>query len=227
MYTLYIANKNYSSWSLRPWVLMQELGIPFKEELVPFDGAVNFDKFKKFAPNAKVPCLYDDGHVVWESLAICEYLAESYNAVWPQEKSARSWARSAAAEMHADFSSLRNVCGMSIGVRIDLHEIEQGLQKDIDRLNELWAEGLTKFKGPFLAGPEFTAVDAFFAPVAFRCQTFSLPLIKEAQDYCDLLLSLPAMKEWQAEALLETTRDMDHENEIGSYGRVTEDFRQS
>lgn len=204
---------------------MQVLSIPFKEEMVPFDGADNFDKFKKFAPNAKVPCLYDNGEVVWESLAICEYLAEEHETVWPEDKQARAWARSAAAEMHAGFPSLRNICGMSVGVRIELHEISQGLQKDLDRINELWLEGLSKFKGPFLAGAKFTAVDAFFAPVAFRCQTFSLPLNEQAQDYCDRLLALAGMSKWQTEALLETARDMDHENEIGSYGRIIEDIR--
>ncbi len=101
-YTLYIANKNYSSWSLRPWLLMTELGIAFAEKLIPFEES-NHANFKAFAPSAKVPCLHDDGMVVWDSLAIMEYLAEHHAGVWPEDATARAWARSASAEMHAGF----------------------------------------------------------------------------------------------------------------------------
>ena len=119
MYELYIANKNYSSWSLRPWVLMRALGIPFDETLVPFLGGVgaNWDAFRAFSPTGKVPCLRDGDAVVWDSLAIAEYLAERHAGVWPADPRARAWARCAAAEMHSGFPGLRSVCTMNCGVR--------------------------------------------------------------------------------------------------------------
>ena len=112
---LYIANKNYSSWSLRPWLLMTELGIDFEEILTPFEVS-NHANFSRFSPNAKVPCLHDGGLVIWDSLAIIEYLAESHPQVWPKATAARAWARSASAEMHSGFSALRNQCSMSCGM---------------------------------------------------------------------------------------------------------------
>ncbi|MFZ1679628.1 MAG: glutathione S-transferase, partial [Rhizobiaceae bacterium] len=115
MYELFIANKNYSSWSLRPWVLMTALAIPFRETLVRFIEGENRDRFLKFAPNARVPCLHHDGLVIWDSLAIVEYLAERHSGVWPADMTARAWARSAAAEMHSGFSALRSSRPMCIG----------------------------------------------------------------------------------------------------------------
>jgi glutathione S-transferase len=176
MYTLYIANKNYSSWSLRPWVLMQENAIAFTETLIPFSENSSWETFCSFAPNGKVPCLHHNDLIIWDSLAIAEYLAENHSGIWPIDPTARAWARSAAAEMHSGFNTIRQICGMSCGLRIQLHQIVPELQKDLDRLNELWKEGLEKFGGPFLTGSEFTAVDAFFCPVAFRAQTYNLSL---------------------------------------------------
>jgi glutathione S-transferase len=227
MYTLYIANKNYSSWSLRPWVLLNYLDIPFEEILVPFQGATNTDEFLKFAPNGKVPCLHDGDNVIWDSLAICEYLADRHSGVWPEVKSAqaRAWARCAAAEMHSGFNTLRNICGMTVGVRVKLYEKPAALIKDIKRVDQLWNEGLKKFGGPFLAGHTFTAVDAFFAPVVFRCRTYDLPLSANAKAYRDRILALDAMTQWEEAALAETWRDNDHENEILTYGEVTADYR--
>ncbi|GAB7204948.1 hypothetical protein OS31_19000 [Dickeya oryzae] len=164
MYQLHIANKNYSSWSLRPWILLKTLDIPFEEILTPFAPAPVQTAFKTFSPTGKVPCLVDDGITVWDSLSITEYLAEDVPAVWPQDKAARAWARSAAAEMHSGFNALRNQCSMSCGVRVELHAITPELQRDIDRLNQLWQEGIARFGGPFLAGAQFSAVDAFFRP---------------------------------------------------------------
>jgi glutathione S-transferase len=195
MLTLYIANKNYSSWSLRPWVLMQVLGIPFEEEIVPLVEGSCWDEYRKFSPNGRVPCLHDDSLIVWESLAIVEYLAERHLGVWPKSSQARTWARSAAAEMHAGFSALRNECSMNCGVRVKMHSISTALQQDLDRLGELWADGLDRFGGPFLAGESFSAVDAFFAPVAFRIQTYRLPLSDPAAAYAGLLLGLDAMRD--------------------------------
>src|SRR5688572_24333943 len=118
MYQLYIANKNYSSWSLRPWLLMRQLSIPFQENLVRFDDAAAWDAYRKISPNGLVPCLVDGETVVWDTLSIVEYLAERHEGVWPRDGKARAWARSAAAEMHSGFQELRSRCSNSCGVRI-------------------------------------------------------------------------------------------------------------
>lgn len=225
MYTLYIANKNYSSWSLRPWVLMQTLGIACEERLVPFGEGGRPHEFLKFSPNGKVPCLHDGPTVVWDSLAIVEYLAERHPAVWPGDPRARAFARSAAAEMHSGFGALRQVCSMTCGLRVRLHRIDPPLQRDLARLEELWQDGLARFGGPYLAGAQFTAADAFYAPVAFRIQTYRPPLASAAMAYAERLLALPAMRSWYAAALEETWRDEAHERETLAVGTVTEDLR--
>lgn len=227
MYNLHIANKNYSSWSLRPWVLMRVLDIPFTEQVHPFEIGSNWDTYRSFSPTGKVPCLQDGELHVWDSLAIVEYLAETNPQVWPTDKAARAWARCASAEMHSGFQTLRNMCGMSCGHRVQLHEISPNLQKDIHRIDELWNQGLRKFGGPFLAGETFTAVDAFFAPVAFRVQTYGLALSGAAQQYQSQLLNLNAMQEWYASALMETWREPDHEREIQAAGKILADLRRS
>jgi glutathione S-transferase len=162
---------------------------------------------------------------VWDSLAIIEYLAEQHSHVWPSDKTARAWARSAAAEMHSGFLSLRNGCGMSCGVRIKLDSISPALKNDITRIDELWNQGLATFGGPFLAGVNFSAVDAFFAPVAFRAQTFQLPLSDAANQYVQRLLALPAMKAWYDAALLEEWREPAHEQEVLDAGTLIADLR--
>lgn len=224
MYTLYIANKNYSSWSLRPWVLMQEKAIDFTEQLIPFPETSSRETFRNFAPNGKVPCLHHDDLVVWDSLAIVEYLAEHHSGIWPVDRIARVWARSVTAEMHSGFNALRQECGMNCGLRIQLHQMTPALQADLDRLNEIWAEGLTRFGGPFLTGSEFTAVDAFFCPVAFRAQTYNLPL---HSPYIQQLLALKSMQAWSFSAIQETWRDPAHERESLAAGVVLIDRRQS
>ncbi len=225
MYRLYIANKNYSSWSLRPWLLLKALDIPFEEELMVFEPGSNLDRFRAFSPNGRVPCLYDGETVVWESLSIVEYLAERHAGVWPEDAPARVWARSAASEMHAGFGELRNQCPMCCGVRVEMHRIDAGLQSDVDRINELWAEGLDRFGGPYLAGAAFTAVDAFFAPVAFRYQSFGLPLQGGARRYADDLLRYPWMQNWYDAGLAESWREPGHEDDISAAGKVTADYR--
>jgi glutathione S-transferase len=224
-YTLFTANRNYSSWSLRPWLLMRGLGIAFEDRLVPFVGADNSAEFRSFAPNGKVPCLHHDGTVVWDSLAITEYLAERHAGVWPVDGDARAWARCAAAEMHSGFSPLRNICPMSVGVRADLFAIPPVLQADIDRISEIFCEGLDRFGGSWLAGADFSAVDAFFAPVAFRVRTFGLQLDDRAAAWVGRMLGHPAMIEWEAAALAETWRDPAHEDEIAEAATITADFR--
>lgn len=225
MYQLHITNKNYSSWSLRPWLLMRQLQIPFTERLHPFPQTGVWESFRNFSPNGRVPCLVDEGRTIWDSLAITEYLAETVPQVWPETRDARAWARCAVAEMHSGFTALRNHCGMSCGVRVDMHQIADDLAKDLARVNELWCEGLERFGGAFLAGRQFTAVDAFFAPIAFRAQTYGLPLSAPAAEYRDRLLTLPAMVEWYQAALAETERSSAHEAEVAAAGTVTADFR--
>jgi glutathione S-transferase len=225
MYELYIANKNYSSWSLRPWVLMKTLGIPFVEHVTPFKPGSNFEAFRAFSPTGKVPCLRDGGLVVWDSLGIAGYLAERHAGLWPDDLAARTWARCAAAEMHSGFTALRNHCGMNLGVRVRLREWPAALLADVRRLDELWNEGLERFGGPFLAGATFGIVDAFFCPVAYRVRTYDIPLGRTALGYVQRLLELPAMREWEAAGLAEHWRDEAHEEEIAQYGDVVADLR--
>jgi glutathione S-transferase len=224
MYELYIANKNYSSWSLRPWVLMRAAGIEFTEHLIPF-GAPAWQEFLKISPSGKVPCLIDGSTLVWDSLAIAEYLAERHPGVWPQRAEARAWARSAAAEMHSGFSELRNRCSMSCGVRLRLKETTVALKSDLARLETLWSDGLDRFGGPFLAAKSFTAVDAFFAPVAYRVQTYALELSPAAAAYAKRLLEVPAMRDWYSAAIAENFRDAPHEAEMREMAVVVEDLR--
>lgn len=225
MYTLYIANKNYSSWSLRPWLLLAQLEIPFEEKQYRFADGVSSGQFREFSPTGLVPCLVDGDTTVWESLAIVEYVAEQYPRVWPTDPRARAWARSASAEMHANFSALRNECPMSLGIRMRLHQISDSLRADIERIQALWNEGLTKFGGPFLAGAQFTAVDAFFAPVCFRIQSYGLDIDQTCRDYMTHILQLPAMQAWTEAGLAETFREPLHEDEIAALGTITEDLR--
>src|SRR5688572_9240507 len=130
MYQLWIANKNYSSWSLRPWALLRQLQIPFQEQLAPFTGSTSWDSYRKFSPSGKVPCLVDGDITVWDSLAIAEYLAERHSGIWPSAPQSRAWARCAAAEMHSGFTALRSQCGMNCGLRVRLHEIGPALQQE-------------------------------------------------------------------------------------------------
>jgi glutathione S-transferase len=226
--TLYIGNKNYSSWSLRPWFLLTAREIPFTEKLVPFVDGGSWEAFREFSPSGKVPCLHDGDLVVWDSLAIVEHLAEKHSGVWPDDPIARAWARSAAAEMHAGFAALRNDCPMTVGLRIRRrqgYEISDALATDVARVDELWCQGLERFGGPFLTGAQPTAVDAFYAPVVFRVQTYSLELSAAASGYWRWMLELPAMQSWTAAALVEPWREAAHEQEIRGIGEVVEDLR--
>ena len=225
MYGLHIANKNYSSWSLRPWVLLRTLAIPFTEHqhfFTPDNSAL-----RTFSPSALVPCLTDGAVSVWDSLAIAEYVAEDHPRVWPEHRAARAFARSAAAEMHSGFSTLRTICGMNVGVRVRLFDTPPALIRDLARIDEIWRYGLANFGGPYLAGGRFTAVDAFYAPVAFRIQTYGVgfDLSAEARAYVDRLLAEPAMRDWAAAAVAETQRDPGHEADVARVGDIIEDSR--
>lgn len=229
MFELYIANKNYSSWSLRPWVLMKALEIPFNEHLMPFEGGfgASHEAFRRFSPSGLVPCLVDGELAVWDSLSIVEYLAEQHTNVWPAEKVARAWARSATAEMHSGFGALRDECSMNCGLRVELNGLSDKLKADVYRLDALWQQGLERFGGPFLAGKHFSGVDAFYAPVAFRAQTFNLPLSAPSQAYVERMLALPAMQAWYQAALEEPWREPMHEAETLKNGTLKVDLRLS
>jgi len=225
MVELFIANKNYSSWSLRPWVLMRELAIPFVERQVPFSSGTNWASFRAFSPTGRVPCLHDAGTVIWDSLGITEYLAERDARIWPLDPKARAWARCAAAEMHSGFAALRQQCPMNCALRVQLGPLSESLQLDLARVSELWNEGIGLFGGPFLAGETFTAVDAFFAPVAFRVQTYDLQLPGAGAGYARRLLALVSMQAWQSAAVLEPWREPEHEAEVARTGTVIADLR--
>jgi glutathione S-transferase len=225
MYELYIGNKNYSSWSLRPWVLLRGRAIPFVEHVRPFARGSNFDAFRAFSPSGKVPCLRDGDTVVWDSLAISEFLAERHAGLWPAAAPARAWARCAAAEMHSGFANLRGICTMNVGLRVTLNTRPPALLAEIARIDELWNEGLARFGGPFLAGSEFTVADAFYCPVAYRVRTYGIDLTGAAASYALRLLELPAMREWETAALAEPWREPDHEAEALQVGVVTADYR--
>lgn len=225
MYELHIANKNYSSWSLRPWLLMKALNIPFIETIHPFQGTDSSSVFRHFSPSGRVPVLYDGARAIWDSLAITEYLAEIHAGVWPQEYQAKTWARCATAEMHAGFTTLRSMCPMNCGLRVQLDKMPSALSADLDRLDTLWQQGLTQFGGPFLAGPDFSAVDAFYAPVVFRIQTYALPLSAVSRQWYETMLALPALQLWYQKALAEEWREESHEAESLRSGKLLEDFR--
>ncbi len=223
-YELITANRNYSSWSLRPWLLMKVLGIAFNDRVERFTGADNWDEFRRFSPTGQVPVLRDGARTVWDSLAITMYLAQRHDSVWPLDEDASAFAMSAVAEMHGSFSALRSQCPMNVGVRVRKGALDRALAKDVSRLKEMFEMGLDRFGGPWLAGQDFCAMDAFYAPVAFRIRTYSLD-IGRAQEWADLMLALPAMREWEDAALAETWREDSHEAEIGAAGEIVEDFR--
>jgi glutathione S-transferase len=225
MYELFIGNKNYSSWSLRPWVLMRARGVAFVEHLMPFKPGSSWQDFRAFSPSGKVPCLRDGANVVWDSLGIAEYLAERHAGLWPDDAVARAWARCASAEMHSGFNALRQHCGMNVGLRVRLRDWPEALRADVRRIDELWNEGLARFGGPFLAGRSFTVVDAFFCPVAYRVRTYDIELTGAAADYALRLLELPAMRQWEEAALAEPWRDAAHEDEISALGTIVADLR--
>jgi glutathione S-transferase len=225
MYELVIANKNYSSWSMRPWVLMRALQIPFTERLLPFHTNHEGGDFRNFSPSGRVPCLVDGAVRVWDSLAITEYLAERHAGIWPQDPVARAWARSASAEMHSGFQTLRNVCSMSVGVRVRLHRISEALHADLARLRDLWIAGLDTHGGPWLAGAGFTAVDAFFAPVATRVQTYDLHMTQRAAEYAQRLLHFAPVKDWVNAGIAEPWRHASHDAEVLTHGEVVLDLR--
>lgn len=225
-YVLITANRNYSSWSLRPWVLMKALDIAFEDHIEPFTSPINYDEFRSFSPTGQVPVLLDEGRTVHDSLGIALYLADRHDGVWPTDADARAWAQCAACEMHSGFSALRNDCTMNVGVRVRPKPMSDALRANVARVRELFEEGLGRFGGPWLAGDAFTAVDAFFAPVAFRIRTYGLD-VGAGQAWVDAMLAHPAMLEWERQALAESWREESHEAELAAAGVVTADYRRA
>ncbi|GAA0270297.1 glutathione S-transferase family protein [Alteraurantiacibacter aestuarii] len=224
-YTLITANRNYSSWSLRPWLLMKALDIAFEDRIEPFTKPVNYDEFRAFSPTGQVPVLIHGNRTVWDSLGIALYLADRHFGVWPKNEAACAFAQCAVAEMHGGFSALRNQCTMNVGVRVAMGPLDAALAKDVARIRELFEQGLEQFGGPWLAGPAFSVADAFFAPVAFRIRTFGLDVGK-GQAWVDHILAHPAMREWEEAALAEDWREQSHEEELVATGQITADYRQ-
>ena len=209
---LYIGNKNYSSWSLRPWLLMTHAGIPFEEKKVRL-GWEDDSPFKKtmlsLAPTGRVPLLIDDGFPIWDSLAIAETLAERFpdKQLWPRDPKQRARARSVCAEMHSGFGELRSTFGMNLEAR--LPEIGERMlrekpaaARDLKRIDAMWDEALEASGGPFLFGG-FSIADAYFAPVCTRVRTYGLPLSSRSAAYQKYILTLPAFLAWEREALAE------------------------
>jgi glutathione S-transferase len=212
---LYIGNKNYSSWSMRPWVLMRQVGIAFDEVTIPFDGMEEGSPFRvalaKINPAGRVPVLVDDGLAIWDTLAIAEYLAEKHPALqlWPADTRKRARARSVSAEMHAGFGALRNAFGMNIeaalpeiGAKV-LREQPQ-VRADVARIVQMWTELLESHGGPLLFG-SFSIADAFFAPVVMRFITYAVPVPAAVAAYMDRVLALPSVAAWRTAALAEQT----------------------
>lgn len=228
-YKLHIANKRYSSWSMRPWVLLKALNIPFEEALFLFKPGYRQPEFLAFSPSGKVPCLHDGNDtIVWDSLAIAEYLAEKHEGVWPSDRTARAFARCAAAEMHSSFNAIRDECSMNVGLRIEMPQpLSDGLKRDLARLSVLFKQGIDTYGGPFLAGPNFTAVDAMFAPVASRCKTYGLELENEtAKAYVERLFQHPTVQAWVQDGIAETAREPSHEVECTRGRKILEDLTQ-
>ena len=213
MLKLYIGNKNYSSWSMRPWVLMTQLGIPFDEVMVRFDSFGPDSVFKAtlapITPVGNVPVLVDGELAVWDTLAIVETLAESFpdQGVWPADRRQRAHARSLCAEMHGGFGALRSACVMNIEASLPTAGAlalrdQPGVRADLARIVSMWQELLARHGGPMLFGA-FSAVDAFYAPVVMRLRTYALPVPDDVRAYMDRVCATPGVKAWIDGALAE------------------------
>lgn len=203
-YTLVIGNRPYSSWSLRPWLALKHAGIAFDEVRIPLYQGDYRERIARYSPAGRVPVLVADGITVWDSLAICEYLADHHpgNQLWPADAATRAFARTISAEMHAGFSALRSNMPMNLRRSFPGVGMTPEVKCDIARIDAMWSDGLRRFGGPFLCGG-FSIADAMYAPVATRFKTYAVALSEASQRYADLLLALPAMKEWYAAAQAE------------------------
>jgi len=206
MLKLVIGNKNYSSWSMRPWLVLRANDIPFEEIFVPlYTDQADKDRLLSHSQSGKVPALIDGDVTVWDSLAIVEYLAETHpdKNIWPTERAARAHARAVSAEMHSGFMALRNECGMNLHRPIRAVTLSDDAKANVARIQDIWAECHKRYGGPFLFG-KFSGADAMFGPVVHRFRTYAIPVRAEAQHYYDAMLALPAFQQWTREGLAET-----------------------
>ena len=206
--TLAIGNKNYSSWSMRPWIALKASGIAFDEVEIPlYTGPADKQRILDFTPSGKVPVLVDGNITVWDSLAIIEYVAERFPeaGLWPQDAASRAHARSVSAEMHSGFMALRNECGMNIHRPIRAKPLSDDARANIARVQEIWTDCRTKYRGqgPYLFGA-FSGADAMFAPVIHRFRTYAIDVTPPVRGYMDTMLANPAFQEWTTAALAET-----------------------
>lgn len=206
MLKIVIGNKKYSSWSLRPWLALKLTGAPFEETVIALDMPDTAQNIRKYSPSGKVPALLDGDLSVWESLAICEYLAEKFPQaqLWPSEPKARALARSVSNEMHGGFGNLRNDCSMKVLKQYPYKPLRPETQADVDRIVAIWTDCLAKSGGPFLFGAKPGIADCMYAPVVSRFRTYSIPVSGAAKAYCDTIWALPALREWVAGAQAET-----------------------
>ncbi|HZV67472.1 MAG TPA: glutathione S-transferase family protein [Telluria sp.] len=214
--TLVIGNKNYSSWSMRPWVAMTAFGIPFQEVRVLLDRPDTASRIAGYSGAGRVPVLLAGDMTIWDSLAICEYLAEQFpdKHLWPQDVAARAMARSVTAEMHSGFSGLRSAMSMNIRVSLPGRGRTPEAQGDIGRISEIWEECLSRFgHHQFLFGG-FSIADAFFAPVVMRFRSYGVSLAPALQAYCERMQAHPAVARWMAEALAETEIAGQHDDTL-------------
>jgi glutathione S-transferase len=214
MLKIVVGNKKYSSWSLRPWFALKLTGAPFEEVVVALDMPDTDQNIRRYSPSGRVPALIDGALTVWESLAICEYLAEKFPEaqLWPKDPALRALARSVSNEMHGGFSNLRNDCSMRILEQRPYQPLKPETQKEVDRIVALWEECLRKSGGPYLFGARPGIADAMYAPVVSRFRTYSIPVAGTAKAYCDAVWALPALQAWVAGARAETLRAKFHED---------------
>jgi glutathione S-transferase len=206
---LVLGNKNFSSWSLRPWLVLKHVGVPFDEQVIPLDQPETRAQILAVSPSGRVPCLVDGELAVWDSLAIAEYLNEKFpeKQLWPKDAAARAMARSVSAEMHSGFQALRTAHPMKFRDTCPARPVDPEVKKDVDRIQEIWRTSRTRHgkSGPFLFG-SFSIADAMYAPVASRFRTYAIPLERDAAAYVDALFGLPSMQEWLEAAKAETHR---------------------
>lgn len=205
---LVIGNKNYSSWSMRPWLALRANDIAFEEVFIPlYTGAADKQRLLDVARSGKVPVLIDGDITVWDSLAIIEYVAEKFpqRRLWPADQAQRALARSISAEMHSSFAALRSECGMNLHRPIRTVELSADARANVDRIHEIWTDCRERFgkSGPFLFGA-FGAADAMFAPVVHRFRTYAITVTPLVRDYMDAMMAMPAFQEWTKAGLAET-----------------------
>jgi glutathione S-transferase len=206
--TLAIGNKNYSSWSMRPWLALRAAGIAFDEVFIPlYTNDADKQRILAITKSGKVPALIDGDLTVWDSLAIIEYAAERFPeaALWPSDRAARAYARSISAEMHSSFMAMRRECGMNLHRPVGAKQLSADAQADIARIQEMWMDCRSRYAalGPFLFGA-FTAADAMYAPVVHRLRLYAIPVTKPVRAYMETMQALPAFREWTDAALAET-----------------------